>query len=153
MNNHHYSKWHDLYCSYHNKQLVLVKPGIWACEQWEECYAIDQNNLTICKGFRKNCDAKIIAKNDLFQTKEDLYCEQCIKDYEYEKATTSPPKPKVKHCKEKECAGIVEKVGGEHICTTCGVIQESEKERNRILRINRMKMIHSKEDLPSKRRK
>ena len=151
MRHQHYAKWHDIYCSAHNKKLQLVKPGIWVCEEWKECWAIEENNLTICKGFRKNCEKKIVAKNEHFATKEDLYCEQCIKDYEYEKEHASAPKRKVRYCKEKNCKGIVEKKGEEHICTTCGVIEESEKERNRILRINRMKMVHAKSDVPGKR--
>lgn len=147
-----YNQWYDLGCELHKKNLVMIEPGKWFCEGFNECGVYDFNNLTYCKGYKKDCNIKIVAQNYDFPTKEDLYCEDCIKAYELDKETTPPAKIKVRHCKEKDCSGIVERHGNMHVCTTCGVIEESEKEQNRIHRINRMNMIHSKGDLPSKRR-
>jgi hypothetical protein len=146
-----YEQWYDLVCPYHQKKLVLLKPGKWVCEIIQECGVYDFNNLTYCKGFYKECDVKIVAQNELFPTKEDLYCENCIQDYLLEKEHAPPTKIIIRYCTEKDCDGVVEYLDSLHICTTCGVIQESEKEIHRKYLINRMKMIHSKKDLSSRR--
>ena len=134
-----------------NKKLLIYESRKWFCENFKECGVYEFNNLSYCKGYKKECVEKIVAQDNSFPTKEDLYCAECIKAYEEDKENTLPPKIKVKHCKEKGCNGIVEKHGDMHVCTTCGVIEESEKEQNRIHKINRMNMVLRKKDLSSKR--
>ena len=116
--------------------------GVWICPDEEACGYEEKNNITMCHGLNSECGTSVLSKSGQFETPEELYCAICLSEG-IELPVSEQEEPEF-IC--VECGGQLMKEKELVSCLDCGLILSDE---NRLQILHRMRLVHSKKDLPS----